>query len=151
MHEANVPSAGDDYVKFECENLADFEETWDRVKNEPDMTKKRLCEDMGTAWEYGFSSTAFIKGEGIRHMPDGIDLSWPIYGGSDYDLKSVMHFGSTTGSKSGCTVDKIDNCALRKLKTNGDPNGGYEVIHDNNRPSQGDVEWVKSVYPWTKD
>jgi hypothetical protein len=115
------PPRSDPLLKFNCENLADYQQFNDAGNNMDD-----LCSNQFSANQAGFSAVEF--------------LPWPQFTlnqqSPDFDWNSIMMYSSTSGAKTELgvkqnTMTKFDGT----------------IINPNLDPSGRDGEAVRNLYP----
>lgn len=123
---------GDDHIQFNCEQVVDFAPSLSRgMMLRPDLTQQEtrdlLCRDrfFAIACDSGLEDMVFW----------GVQLTY-----TGYDVDSIMHYTSSVFAGPLCTAATPHFCPLTTL------NGGF--IYFRSRPSDGDVEGVKRMYPW---
>jgi hypothetical protein len=147
--------AGDEHIRFTCENLHQY----DRILAEqkalhPDIPereiKDRMCNEYNTAVWLGFDASEYTTpGEELYGMNKVTESS------SEYDWESIMHYSSDQGATRECYTPtrgffkNVKKCPLsRKIGTAWNGEDVMVPIRQNKKPSPLDVEWVKSHYPW---
>ncbi|KAH7072074.1 hypothetical protein BKA63DRAFT_568004 [Paraphoma chrysanthemicola] len=135
LHEHSRPDR-DNYVQFNCINLAGFEEALKRAYADG-YNKQDLCTREDVADRYGFPS--------LEYMPD--PQGWRS---AEYDHDSIMHYPSQAHANVDLVIDPNNpdfyplvrlSGAERKKKMNFPPEEDFEI-------SAGDVGAIRDMYPW---
>ncbi|KAF1993853.1 hypothetical protein P154DRAFT_582397 [Amniculicola lignicola CBS 123094] len=142
----------DEYVKYQCHQMADFAVRWaDALVRTPNLGIRDFCEDGVVARFYNFRGVDYTKGTYATTKENSEDFENALVfsENSAYDLRSMMHYSTDSGdAKPQCQLGDLSQCQLVKYK---DPNNkqlGVEKITKAYVPSPGDVSWVKRTYPW---
>ncbi|KAF2650338.1 hypothetical protein K491DRAFT_564469, partial [Lophiostoma macrostomum CBS 122681] len=144
-HEHQRPDR-DDYVRYICKELKDFDAAFERAKRaDSRMTEDALCNKPGQAKLYGFRGEDYLMGV----TASALALYWPVNKVNAYDYDSIMHYPTLSGdAKEECLTNE-QRCHLVRWKDPGNPNDrSVAMVKENLTPSKADIDWVKATYPW---
>lgn len=131
----------DHTVRFKCEKLAQYQEAKDLCDQWGEDDCKKLCTDIEVAKKHDFDIVIqyMIGDEDGRYMSNG----------PHYDVYSIMHYSSYLNALPDCRRHrKLDECALVRYTSPGDPNSGVAMIETQFLPTTHDVEFVRRYYSW---
>lgn len=115
------PPREDPLLKFNCENLADY----DDFKNRGEPVDE-LCTSLYFAQGRGFSAAEFLNWPRVTTLQQSTNFDWD----------SIMMYSSTSGAK---TVNGVKQNVMTKF------NG--ETIPSILEPSGGDRDAIRTLYP----
>ncbi|KAF1837066.1 zincin [Decorospora gaudefroyi] len=132
----------DTYIRFQYTKLADWDACWARARSaEGDrITPDGLCKSMYRALAYDCTCATFIK--------NFVEPGWPIKPRSGYDLNSIMHYPSQNGYAKQACNERGEDCALKVWVDWNNHGFGTTLLNQARRPSEMDLLWVKTTYPF---
>ncbi|KAF9691533.1 hypothetical protein EKO04_010351 [Ascochyta lentis] len=130
----------DEHVLYECKNVQGYNTALAKAMVEglsEAEAHTKLCEDRTFAVKHDFFGSEFTKNPAgkIHDEPGG------------FDLDSIMLYPSYGFANPSCDADKTKCPLLKLVKANGQV-VGTERIPENTVPSDGDITWLKTWYPW---
>lgn len=140
---------GDHYVLFDCSALEGYEAVKAAVEAKGEHTMEQVCSTPTISRLYGFGAAIQFAIVDDPLIKNNVVLSMHRRQGGEYDLRSIMHYGSGAGGA-------VRKYPLRRWN-NGGPNynppsqpqlSDSSWIYNVPGPSPLDVAAIKMIYPW---
>ncbi|KAJ4348233.1 uncharacterized protein N0V89_009605 [Didymosphaeria variabile] len=151
----------DRYVFFDCTGLEGYPEAKARLQAEQQAGRtqdkmSQVCYFPDVAKKYGFGRIENYSKPNTFRIRGGVSFELRRRHGFEYDVHSIMHYGSSMGARYWNPNDLANAKVPLRRWRNGGPNfqppkqatnQNSELIRTNERPSNLDVEILRILYP----
>ncbi|KAI4670881.1 uncharacterized protein J4E88_009633 [Alternaria novae-zelandiae] len=136
----------DKHVEFDCKKLKGYSDALARARKAlPQFKDHQLCLFADYSKKFQFPAVHYTMSVAYGSPAQ----YWWMKADTEYDVDSIMSYSSFQHANEKCAEgDHPEECPLRRWKVPGDKSQGIAYIEDAEKPSPGDVSWVRTNYPY---
>jgi hypothetical protein len=146
MGHEHQPTDRDKYVEFDCTKISGYLDALVAARKAiPHFMDYQLCTVPEYSFRFDFPGFVYVMSVGFGSPAKYL---W-MKADTEYDVDSIMSYSSFAHANAACAMGgHPEECPLRKLNVPGDRSKGVSYIEHAEKPSPGDVRWVRINYPY---
>jgi hypothetical protein len=136
----------DRHVEFDCTKISGYSDALAEARRTiPRFKDHQLCLFADYSYKFKFPAVLYTMSVGYGSPAQ----YWWMKADTEYDVDSTMSYSSFQYASTKCTMGgHPEECPLRRWKVPGDKSQGISYIDHPEKPSPGDVRWIRINYPY---